>query len=110
MPFYFSLKSKRLFVKIVSISSSSSDVLLSNALDLETKQFCKNLSDSSNWVDKVASEWPAPIAHEYYRLREILAHEQQIISAIFYKDWNKWLKLNNCQNIGGGRWKICGNC
>jgi hypothetical protein len=67
----------------IEAAPPSSDVLLSNALDLESKQFCKNLADSSNWVDKVANEWPAPIAHEYYRLRVILADEQQIISAIW---------------------------
>jgi hypothetical protein len=51
--------------------------------DPQIKLFCKNIADSTAWVEKVANKWPTPIAHEYRRLREILGEEQLIISAMW---------------------------
>ncbi len=57
-------------------------VSLSNVTSEPVRQFCKNLAATAQWVATVENDWPAPIAHEYYRLRELLA-EGQLVSAIW---------------------------
>ncbi|KHD05057.1 hypothetical protein PN36_15130 [Candidatus Thiomargarita nelsonii] len=59
------------------------NVSLSKANDPQVKAFCRNLAHSTPWIEKVTTHWPAPIAHEYHRLREVLGDEQLIVSAVW---------------------------
>lgn len=43
---------------------------------------CSGLAKAESWVDEVIESWPGPIAHEYFRLRELL-REGQIVGAIW---------------------------
>lgn len=45
------------------------------------KDFCQGLANSEMWQEQVLSQWPAPIAHEYYQLRNIL-HEGQFVTGL----------------------------
>jgi hypothetical protein len=49
--------------------------------DAATQASCHELSTSPRWIAAVENDWPAPIAHEYHRLREVLA-DGQIVSAV----------------------------
>jgi transcription initiation factor TFIIIB Brf1 subunit/transcription initiation factor TFIIB len=51
------------------------NVSLSKANHPQIKTFCKNLANSTDWLDKIANNWPAPIAHEYHRLNLILVEK-----------------------------------
>ena len=62
-------------------SRAAGDVSICEADSKAARDFCKNLAASAIWVARVAEEWPAPIAHEYHRLREIL-EEGRIVSAV----------------------------
>ena len=57
------------------------DVHLGYAAGAKEQTFCQNLARSDFWVEEVLADWPAPVAHEYHRLREVLA-QGQIISAV----------------------------
>lgn len=54
------------------------------ALSPEVITFCQNLAQHPPvpWVDTVSQQWPGPVAHEYHRLRELLA-EGHIVPAIW---------------------------
>ncbi len=54
------------------------------ALDPRIADACRDLarSPASPWVEAAFEQWPGPIAHEYHRLRELLA-EGQLIPAIW---------------------------
>ena len=54
------------------------------ALNADVITFCRNLAQHPpvSWVDTVSDLWPGPVAHEYHRLRELLA-DGQIVPAIW---------------------------
>lgn len=45
-------------------------VSLSEADDPHIQRACRDLAERTTWVTDIAESWPAPIAHEYHRLRE----------------------------------------
>lgn len=48
----------------------------------EVRNFCRELADQADWAESAFETWPGPVAHEYYRLKELLT-EGQIIGAIW---------------------------
>lgn len=65
-------------------ASNTNEIKESNQLDEE--QFCQCLADSTQWQQPVLNNWPAPIAHEYKRLKDLLA-QASFISALWqFKD------------------------
>lgn len=54
------------------------------ALTEQATAACRELGlhPPAPWVDAVSEQWPGPIAHEYQRLRDVLA-QGQIVAAIF---------------------------
>ena len=65
-------------------STPASNVPLSPAGDPALVAFCQRLAEApdSPWIEAVIEDWPGPIAHEYARLRQILA-EGQILGALW---------------------------
>lgn len=61
----------------------SSDKVLTNQTE---KEFCQGLASSEMWQERVLNKWPAPIAHEYYQLRNILYEGQFITGLLQFKD------------------------
>lgn len=50
--------------------------------ELSEADYCKDLANSGLWQQSVLNEWPAPIAHEYQQLKNIL-NDGLFIAAIF---------------------------
>ena len=65
-------------------STANSSIHLSPAGDPALVAFCQRLADApaAPWVEAVIETWPGPIAHEYARLRQILA-QGQILGALW---------------------------
>lgn len=60
----------------------TADNYYSQAADPNVVNFCQKLARYSEWNETVFKEWPGPLAHEAWRLKEVL-EQGQIIGAIW---------------------------